>query len=148
MGTPVRNNFLSGRQKKMSKGLVDHTKKWVELWLAAVSLCRAPIGWLSPLSCLFTSPSCWGTHFLYLSNPPSGNLRPIIPCISTSLAQFLPPLLLLTAACLCSHILSLFTLVTTDCNYCGPAFNRFEEMDKYCKFASTFLNYKQNDVDK
>ena len=87
-------------------------------------------------------------HFLYLSNPPSGNLRPIIPCISTSLAQFLPPLLLLTAACLCSHILSLFTLVTTDCNYCGPAFNRFEEMDKYCKFASTFLNYKQNDVDK
>ena len=33
-----------------------------------------------------TSPSCWGTHFLYLSNPPSGNLLPIIPwvvpCIS------------------------------------------------------------------
>ena len=27
-----------------------------------------------------TSPSCWGTHFLYLSNPPSGNLLPIIPC--------------------------------------------------------------------
>ena len=26
-----------------------------------------------------TSPSCWGTHFLYLSNPPSGNLLPIIP---------------------------------------------------------------------
>ena len=50
------------------------------MWLAAVSPCRAPIGRLSPLHCLFTSPSCWGTHFLYLSNPPSGNLLPIIPC--------------------------------------------------------------------
>ena len=28
----------------MSKGPVDHTKKWVELWLAAVLLCNAPIG--------------------------------------------------------------------------------------------------------
>ena len=27
MGTLVRNNFLSGRPKKMSKGPVDHTKK-------------------------------------------------------------------------------------------------------------------------
>ena len=27
-----------------------------------------------------TSPSCWGTRFLYLSNPPSGNLLPIFPC--------------------------------------------------------------------
>ena len=26
-----------------------------------------------------TSPCCWGNHFLYLSNPPSGNLLPIIP---------------------------------------------------------------------
>ena len=39
------------------------------VWLAAVSPCRAPIGRLSPLPCLSTSPSCWGTHFLYLSNP-------------------------------------------------------------------------------
>ena len=37
------------------------------------------IGRLSPLSCLFTSPSCWETHFLYLSSPPSGNLLPIVP---------------------------------------------------------------------
>ena len=44
MGTLVRNNFLSGRPKKMSKGPVDHTKKWVELWLAAVLPCRTPIG--------------------------------------------------------------------------------------------------------
>ena len=29
-------------------------------------------------------PSCWGTHFLYLSNPPSGNLLPIIPWVSLS----------------------------------------------------------------
>ena len=43
------------------------------MWLAAVLPCRAPIGRLSPLPCLFTSPSCWGTHFLYLSIPPSGN---------------------------------------------------------------------------
>ena len=49
------------------------------VWLAAMSPCRAPICWLSPLSCSFTSPSCWGTHFLYLSNHPSGNLLPIIP---------------------------------------------------------------------
>ena len=27
-----------------------------------------------------TSPSFWGTHFLYLSNPSSGNLLPIISC--------------------------------------------------------------------
>ena len=29
-----------------------------------------------------TSPSCWGTHFLYLSNPPTGNLLPIIPWVA------------------------------------------------------------------
>ena len=85
MGTPVRNNFLSGQPKEMSKGPVDHTKKWVELWLAAVSPCRTHIGRLSPLPCLITSPSCWGTHFLYLSNPPSGNLLPIIPCYTRCL---------------------------------------------------------------
>ena len=44
MGGKLRNNFPSGRPKKISKGPVDHTKKWVELWLAALSLCRAPIG--------------------------------------------------------------------------------------------------------
>ena len=43
-----------------------------------MSLCRAPIGRLSPLYCLFTSPSCWGTHFLYLSNPPSVSFLPIL----------------------------------------------------------------------
>ena len=37
-----------------------------------------PIG--GELLTTITSPSCWGTHFLYLSNPPSGNLLPIIPC--------------------------------------------------------------------
>ena len=41
------------------------------VWLAALSPCRAPIGQLSPLPCLFTSPSCWGTHFLHLCEPPS-----------------------------------------------------------------------------
>ena len=46
-----------------------------------MSPCCAPIGRLSPLRCLFTSPSCSGTHFLYLSNSPSGNLLPIIPCL-------------------------------------------------------------------
>ena len=53
-------------------------KKWVELWLAAVLPCRAPIGRLSPLLCLITSPSCWRTHFLYLSNPPSVSFLPIL----------------------------------------------------------------------
>ena len=37
-----------------------------------------PIGRLSPLPCLLTSPSCWGTHFLYLSNPPSVSFLPIL----------------------------------------------------------------------
>ena len=40
------------------------------------------------LPCLITrqlhvcciSYSCWGTHFLYLSNPPAGIPVPIIPC--------------------------------------------------------------------
>ena len=36
-----------------------------------------PIG--GELVTTITSPSCWGTHFPYLSNPPSGNLLPIIP---------------------------------------------------------------------
>ena len=36
-----------------------------------------PIG--GELVTTITSPSCLGTHFLYLSNPPSGNLLPIIP---------------------------------------------------------------------
>ena len=81
MGRKLRNNFSSGRPKKMSKGPVDQTKKWVELWLAAVSPCRAPIGQLSPLPCLYTSPSCWGTHFLYLSNPPLVSFLPILLCL-------------------------------------------------------------------
>ena len=46
-------------------------------WLVSWDLMR-PIG--GELVTTLTSPSCWGTHFLYLSNPPSGNLLPIIPC--------------------------------------------------------------------
>ena len=37
-----------------------------------------PIG--GELVTTITSPSCWGTHFLYLSNPPAGIPVPIIPC--------------------------------------------------------------------
>ena len=29
--------------------------------------------------------SCWGTHFLYLSNPPAGIPVPIIPCRTLSI---------------------------------------------------------------
>ena len=47
-------------------------------WMVSWDLMR-PIG--GELVTSITSPSCWGTHFLYLSNPPSGNLHPIIPCI-------------------------------------------------------------------
>ena len=36
-----------------------------------------PIG--GELVTTITSPSCWGTHFLYHSNPSYGNLLPIIP---------------------------------------------------------------------
>ena len=46
-------------------------------WLVSWALMR-PIGGESET----TSPSCWGTHFLYLSNPPSGSL-PIIPCYTS-----------------------------------------------------------------
>ena len=45
-------------------------------WLVSWDL-MWPIG--GELVTTITSPSCWGTHFLYLSNPPSGNLLPIIP---------------------------------------------------------------------
>ena len=38
-----------------------------------------PIG--GELVTTITSPSCWGTHFLYLSNPPAGIPVPIIPCL-------------------------------------------------------------------
>ena len=36
-----------------------------------------PIG--GELVTTITSSSCWGTHFLYLSNPPAGIPVPIIP---------------------------------------------------------------------
>ena len=54
------------------------------VWLAAVSPCRAPIGRLSPLPCLSTSPSCWGTHFLYLSNPHLGTSFPLFHTLKSS----------------------------------------------------------------
>ena len=75
------------------------------VWLAAVSPCRAPIGRLSPLHCLFISPSCWGTHFLYLSNPPSGNLLPIIPWVECSIMQ-LSGQLLASSSIIISQIFS------------------------------------------
>ena len=49
-------------------------------WLVSWDL-MWPIG--GELVTTITSPSCWGTHFLYLSNPPSGNLLPIISCLHT-----------------------------------------------------------------
>ena len=49
---------------------VDHTRTANLCDWLAMSPCRAPIGQLSPLPCLFKSPSCWRTHFLYLSDPP------------------------------------------------------------------------------
>ena len=56
--------------------MVNHTRTANPCdWLP----CHAPIGRLSPLPCLFTSPSCWGTHFLYLSNPTSPNLGTSFP---------------------------------------------------------------------
>ena len=62
--------------------------------------------WLSPFPCLITSPSCWGTHFLYLSNPPSGNLLPILPwCKSyyqkTNPFPVFPPLISVLQGNLC-----------------------------------------------
>ena len=45
-------------------------------WLVSWDL-MWPIG--GELVTTITSQCCWGTHFLYLSNPPSGNLLLIIP---------------------------------------------------------------------
>ena len=42
--------------------------------------------WSITIVTAITSPSCWGTHFLYISNPPSGNLPPIIPWVVCVLA--------------------------------------------------------------
>ena len=53
-------------------------------WLVSWDLMR-PIG--AELVTTITSPSSWGTHFLYLSNPASGNLLPIIPWIIYSSAH-------------------------------------------------------------
>ena len=84
-----KSHGIMGSQSQIRSHKFDHTRTantqvWPQpdcksVWLAAVSPCRAPIGRLSPLHCLFTSPSCWGTHFLYLSN-----LLPIIPCLKDS----------------------------------------------------------------
>ena len=86
-------------------------RKWVPQQLGDVIVVTnsPPIGQLSPLPCLFTSPSCWGTHFLYLSKhphlgtsfplfhatPPAPHLRTseakygtVAPCLE----QVLPPL--------------------------------------------------------
>ena len=51
-------------------------------WLVSWDLMR-PIG--AELVTTITSPSSLGTHFLYLSNPPSGNLLPIIPWFYSSI---------------------------------------------------------------
>ena len=99
----------------MSKGLVDHTKKWVELWLAAVLLCHAPIGQLSPLPCLITSPSCWGTNFLYLSNPHLGTSFPFFHALA---AQYCycghSPVL-------CRHVIFHYLLSTITSSFLGMA---------------------------
>ena len=53
-----------------------------------------PIG--GELVTTITSPSCWGTHFLYISNPPSGNLLPIIPWLCVFLIPVCPNQILIT----------------------------------------------------
>ena len=73
-------DFTSSTKPGLQIHKFDHTRTanlcdWLPCRCAALPL----VGCLSA-----TSPSCWGTHFLYLSNPPSGNLLPIIswsaPC--------------------------------------------------------------------
>ena len=70
----LRLDLTSSTTSRQQIHKFDHT--WTANpcdWLP----CRPPIGRLSPLSCLFTSPSCWGTHFLYLSNPRLGTSFPL-----------------------------------------------------------------------
>ena len=59
-------------------------------WLVSWDLIW-PIG--GELVTTITSPSCWRTHFLYLSKPPSGNLLPIIPWPGVHLHFFVSSLL-------------------------------------------------------
>ena len=68
-------DFTSSTKPGLQIHKFDHTRTanlcdWLPCRCAALPL----VGCLSA-----TSPSCWGTHFLYLSNPPSGYLLPIIP---------------------------------------------------------------------
>ena len=70
LGTPVhswnngkevpRLDLTSSTMPGQQIHMVDHTRTANPCdWLPCRLLpCRAPIGWLSPLSCLFTSPSC------------------------------------------------------------------------------------------
>ena len=63
-------------KKKWVRVLVGQIKKLVELWL--VIGCRVAVPrshWSAVPTPLFDNIS----HFLYLSNPPSGNLLPILP---------------------------------------------------------------------
>ena len=53
-------------------------------WLVSWDL-MWPIG--EELVTTITFASCWGTHFLYLSNTPSGNLLPIIPWVDISFSR-------------------------------------------------------------
>ena len=85
MGTPMPNKLpylwpcLESKYTTYDHARTANTiPTW---WLVSWDLMR-PIG--GELVTTITSPSCWGTHFLYPSNPPSGNLLPIIPCIYLS----------------------------------------------------------------
>ena len=81
----MKINIKWGNQTKLLLCLTS--KVWnihKNLFKESLKVSSINIGRLSPLHCLFTSPSCWWTHSLYLSNPPSGNLLPIIPWFTCS----------------------------------------------------------------
>ena len=82
MGTLMANNFLFFRPcLDVKYGFSDYpwTSNIKRLcdWLPCRCAALPLVGCMSA-----TSPICWGTHFLYLSNPPSGNLLPIIPWLA------------------------------------------------------------------
>ena len=89
MGTPMPNKFSYLRPRPDGKYTTyDHARTAntiPNLWLVSWDLMR-PIG--GELVTTITSPSCWGTHFLYLSNRHLGTPFPLFHALKYSCSHW------------------------------------------------------------